>query len=249
MADRIHPDDPEAPPSTTASPSAPLVPPGHVKSDQPDHHHHDHHRAHTSTRARKKPRSCCCRVFCWTISIIIILIVAIAITAGILYLIFRPKLPDYSIDSLRVTELALNPDATLSASFTLNVTAENPNTKIGIYYLRGSRLSAWYEDTELCNGSLPAFYQGHENTTVMDVVMSGRHVNGTRILSRVQEREQASGSVPLSLRANVPVRIKWGSLKLMKMKFRVRCKFQVDALTANTALRITSSSCNFRLKL
>ncbi|CAM8951203.1 unnamed protein product [Rhodiola kirilowii] len=246
-AQRIHPDPEAPPPITSPSPTAPLVPRGHPKSDQPQEEHPQYHPRTSKTPRRK--RSCCCRVFCWIISIIIILIVAIAITVGVLYLVFRPKLPDYSIDGLRVSQLTLNNDMSLYAIFNVNITATNPNSKIGIYYLGGSHLSAWYENTKLCNGSLPNFYQGHRNTTVMDVVMTGHNANATQILTKLQEQEATTGNVPMSLRANVPLRIKMGKLKLMKMKFRVRCNFVVDSLTANTAIRITSSSCNFRFKL
>lgn len=204
---------------------------------------------HNRSKLPKKRRSCCCRCFCWTVSLLFLLVVIIAAAAGILYLVFRPKLPKYSVDGLRVTQLGLGADASLSAAFAVNVTARNPNSKIGIYYKGGSELSVWYGDSRLCAGTFPVFYQGHRNTTVLDVALTGKTENAAALLTSMQEQQQATGRVPLALRARVPVRIKLGKLKLMKMKFRVRCSLMVDKLSADNPITVQTSSCKFRFNL
>ncbi|KAE8728517.1 cactin-like isoform X1 [Hibiscus syriacus] len=256
MADqqRIHPvSDIESPPQ--ASPTAPLVPVGSTKSDhvnpvqqhQPDNSHGTAPVNHT--RTPKKRRSCWCRCLCWTLSIILLLIVIIGIIVGILFLVFRPKLPDYSIDGLEVTRFNLSSNSSLSAGFDVNITARNPNRRIGIYYEGGSRITVWYNETQLVQGSIPKFYQGHRNTTVLVVPMSGQIQNGTNLLASLQQQQLQTGNIPLLLRARQPVRVKLGSLKLPEMKFTVRCRLVVDALSANNAIRISRSSCRFRFRL
>jgi len=54
----------------------------------------------------KRRRSYCYRFMCWTLSILLILIIVIAITIVILYLVFRPKLPKYSVDQLHLVHKA-----------------------------------------------------------------------------------------------------------------------------------------------
>lgn len=248
MADqqKIHPvQDVEAPPET--APSAPLVPPGASKSDTGNP---VEQRPLNSHAAPKKRRSCCCRCMCWTLSLLLLLIVILGIIVGILFLVYRPKLPKYSIDGLRVTQSNLNStDSSLSAGFDVNITARNPNRRIGIYYDGGSHITVWYNETQLCEGALPKFYQGHRNTTVLLLPMTGQVQNGTVLLAALQQQQQMTGNIPLRVRARQTVRIKLGSLKLMKMKFRIRCRLVVDTLSANNAIRISSSSCSFRLRL
>jgi hypothetical protein len=251
---KIHPlhdvplHDVEAP---TQHPSAPLVPRNSSKSDDPQQHQPIPMPNHPirNSKPPKKRRSCCCKFFCWIFSILIILIIAIGITIGILFLAFRPKIPKYSVDELRVTQFDVSNNNSLSVTFNLTITARNPNKKIGIDYRGGSHISAWYNDTKLCEGSLPKFYQGHKNVTVLSIPLNGQTQNATGLRDSLQQQFQQVGSVPLNLKVKQPVRIKFGKLKIFKINFRVRCRIVVDNLNANNSIRIRSSSCKFRFKL
>ncbi|KAJ1386979.1 Late embryogenesis abundant protein [Sesbania bispinosa] len=258
MADhqKIHPvHDVESP----QQPSAPLVPRNMSKSDSGDPENVEHHPSIPPSQQNtlplmnpkppKKRRSCCCKFLCWIISILLILIVAIGITIGILFLVFRPKLPKYSVDELRVTQFDLSDNNSLSVTFNLTITARNPNKKIGIDYRGGSHISAWYNDTKLCQGSLPKFYQGHRNITVLSIPLTGQTQDATGLRNSLQQQLQVTGNVPLNLKVKQPVRIKLGKLKLFKINFRVRCRIVVDNLSANNSIRIRSSSCKFRFRL
>ncbi|KAF8407410.1 hypothetical protein HHK36_006541 [Tetracentron sinense] len=229
---RIHPVDVEAPP-----PTAPLVPPDSAKSDE-GHPIEQYPRfRRTIPVIHSKPprkRSCCCKCLCWIISLLLLLVIIVGAAAGILYLVFQPKLPKYSVDRLRITNFRLNVDMSLYAEFHVKITATNPNEKIGIYYEEGSHLSVWYANSRLCQGSLPKFYQGHRNTTVFDVALTGQTQDGSNLLTALQEQQQ-SGNIPLDLKVGVPVRIKLGKLKLKKVKFLGRFPnviIQVDTLNA-----------------
>ncbi|KAH0853835.1 hypothetical protein HID58_092823 [Brassica napus] len=240
---KIHPvSDPEAPPP--AHPTAPLVPRGSSRSE-----HGDPTKESVTqpplldTPPRKKRGSCCCRCVCYTLLVIFLLIVIVGAAVGILYLVFRPKLPDYNIDRLQLTRFTLNQDSSLSTAFNVTITAKNPNEKIGIYYEDGSRISVLYMQTRLSNGSLPKFYQGHENTTIIFVEMTGYTQNATSLMATLQEQQQLTGSIPLRIRVIQPVRIKLGKLKLMEVKFMVRCGVSVDSLAANNVISVRSRIC------
>lgn len=136
----------------------------------------------------------------------------------------------------------------LYARFTVKITADNPNKKIGIYYERGSHLSVWHKTTNLCQGTIPRFYQGHQNRTVLNVALTGQNQYGSTLLEALQE-EQQSGSIPLDLKIDVPVRIELGKLKLKKVRILGTCKLIVDSLSTNTLISIKASTCSFGLKL
>ncbi|CAI8586005.1 unnamed protein product [Vicia faba] len=255
---KIHPFhdvDLEAP--QQQQPSAPLVTRNMSKSDDVQHHQQQQPLPTQQPsipmnhypKPPKKRRSCCCRLFCWLFSILLILIIAIAIAIGVLFLAFRPKIPKYSVDELHVTQFDLSGNNSLSVTFNLSITARNPNKRIGIDYRGGSHISAWYADTKLCEGSLPKFYQGHKNVTVLSIPLSGETQNATGLRDSLQQQIQDEGSIPLNLKVKQPVRIKFGKLKIFKINFRVRCRIVVDNLNANNSIRIRSSSCKFRFKL
>ena len=181
---RIHPMEGEAPPPP---PTTPLVPPGSSKSEKRiPLHHPPQLRAMPAAYPTAHKRSCCCKCICWIITLLVLLLIILAASVGILYLVFKPKLPDYSVDTLRTSDLRLNFDMSLYAKFDVKITATNPNKKIGIYYEKGGKLSVWYTNTRLCEGSLPQFYQGHENKTVLNVSLSGQVQSGSTLMNALQ---------------------------------------------------------------
>lgn len=96
---------------------------------------------------------------------------------------------------------------------------------------------------------MPKFYQGHKNTTSLDLSLSGQTQNATGLINRVEQQVQDSGNVGLDLKVKQPVRIKLGKLKLFTVKFRVSCTLTVDNLSTNTDISIKNSSCKFRHRL
>jgi len=198
------------------------------------------------TSKRRKKYSCC-RCFCCTICFLIALVVAIAIACGVLYLVFQPKIPKYSVNSIKITNFSINPDLSTNCQFAVNVMARNPNKKIGIYYLDNSHLAVSYSGTELCRGALPVFYQGHKNTTLLDVALSGTGARLTSTLVSRLKKHQQKARVPLNLRAEVPVKIKLGKLKSMKIKVHVRWDMVVDRL--DTKAKVISENSKVSVKL
>lgn len=197
----------------------------------------------------KRSSSCTyCRCMCWALSILFLVLIITGATAAILYLVFRPKLPNYSVDNLKISNLRLNLDMSLYAKFDVKITADNPNKKIGIYYEQGGRLSVWYTNMRLCKGALPKFYQGHQNKTVLNVALTGQNQYGNILMNALQQQQQ-TGSIPLDLKVNAPVAIKLGTLKLRKVRILGQCLLVVDSLTANKFISITANKCRFRLKL
>ena len=201
-----------------------------------------------SSKHPPKKRISCCKCICCSITLLFLLIFTLVITGVILCLIFQPKLPKYSVDRLKISDLSLNFDMSLYAKFNVKITATNPNEKIGIYYEKGSRLSVWYSNTRLCQGTLPKFYQGHRNTTVLNVVLTGQTQYGNTLITALQEQQQ-TGRIPLDLKVDVPVNIELGRLKLRKVRILGTCLLIVDSLSANNLISIKASTCKFRLGL
>ncbi|KAM7266996.1 hypothetical protein ACFE04_009162 [Oxalis oulophora] len=209
-------------------------------------------RAIPLTQTRQTERRSCsfCKCICWTLSLLFLLLIMLAATVGILYHIFQPKVPNYSVDNFSITDLRLNFDMTLYAAFGVNITANNPNNKIGIYYKKGGKLSVWYNNTKLCNGPLPTFYQGHQNTTKLNVFLTGKTNSGTgsTLMSALMVQQQ-TGEIPLDLKVRAPVAIKLGNLKLREVWISGHCSLVVDSLNTNQKISIKASNCSFRLKL
>ncbi|KAL6883563.1 hypothetical protein ACP4OV_010977 [Aristida adscensionis] len=273
MADhqRIHPVDLES--GRHHRPTAPLVPGGSFRSDkgdpaaaqrqqqQPPRGAHGHQLPPPPSRVaprgpplppppRRHRRGCCCRLLCCLVVTAVVLAVLAAAAAGALYLALDPKLPRYSVDRLAVSAFQVDPTLTARARFDATVTAANPNSRIAISYERGSALGVWYESYQLARGALPAFHQGHRNTTVLGVALAGEVQLGSAVVAALRDAQQ-TGAVPLVFRADVPVRVELGGLvKLWKVTSRVRCDLVVDRLMdVSSPIKIKASNCKFSLKL
>ncbi|XP_002460968.2 NDR1/HIN1-like protein 6, partial [Sorghum bicolor] len=158
-------------------------------------------------------RGCCCRLLCCAVVTAVVLAVLAAAAVGALYLALDPKAPRYSVDRLSVSAFQVDPSTvTAQARFDVTVTAANPNSRIGIQYEPGSSLRVWYQSYRLERGALPAFYQGHRNTTVLPPALAGEVQLATAVVSGLQDA-QRTGAVPLVFRADVPVRVEVGSFK------------------------------------
>ncbi|XP_071696073.1 NDR1/HIN1-like protein 6 [Rutidosis leptorrhynchoides] len=231
-------------------PTEPLVSRGSSRSENghPTEPYQPHQRTIPLQYSKPpKRKNWCCRCICCTFCLLFTLVIIIGILAAIVYFGFDPKIPKYSVDGMTITQFNLNNDNSISAQFNVNITARNPNTKIGIYYEGGSKLTVIYMNTVLCEGSWPKFYQDQKNTTILNVPLTGQTQDATGLLNSLQA-QQTTGTVPLVLRAKVPVRIKLGKLKLPKWKPLVRCNVNVNTLSADNVIRIRDSSCSFRFK-
>ncbi|CAH8360769.1 unnamed protein product [Eruca vesicaria subsp. sativa] len=196
---------------------------------------------------RNKKRNLCCRFFCLGLSLLTFALIALAVAITVIYFVFHPKIPQYQVNRLQVSNLGINFDLSLSALFRVKITARNPNEKIGIYYEKGGRVQVWYTETMLCEGHIPKFYQGYRNVTRLHVDLTGRVQFGNAVMSALLQ-QQMTGRVPLDLKVDAPVSLKLGKLKLKKIRVFGSCKLVVDSLSTNKGVNIKASDCKFRLK-
>ncbi|OVA03887.1 Late embryogenesis abundant protein [Macleaya cordata] len=262
MTDRVHPrDSPPDHQSYTTKPSEnmsvpekPAPPVGtyvvQIPKDQiyrvppPENAHR-----YQKYARRKHRRNPCCCCLCWILGIIVLLILLTAVAAGVFYLVFRPKEPNYSVEnvSIKGINLTSSSDLTLSPEFDVTVRAENPNKKIGIYYEKGSSVVVSHSNIDLCSGVLPAFYQPTSNVTVFETALKGSGIKLTTTVYNELQEQQKKGKIPLGLDLKVPVKIKVGSVKTWTITAKVHCVITVNKLAMDS--KIVSKDCGVGLKL
>ncbi|KAL3530174.1 hypothetical protein ACH5RR_009496 [Cinchona calisaya] len=197
--------------------------------------------------SRKPRRSFCRRCCCFTICLLLFLIVAAAIAAGVLYLVFLPKAPKYTVLEVAIRSMNLTSSSAMSPEFDIGIRAQNPNKKIGIYYQSGSEVEVYYDDVNLANGALPAFYQPSNNVTVFQMALKGSDVVLSNSVRLAMGNTLKQGNVPFSINIKAPVKLKVGSVKTWKITVKVKCDVTVDALTEKS--RIVSKDCDYDVKL
>lgn len=184
-------------------------------------------------------RSCCkCMCCCCTF----FFFVAFSFCAIFFYLFvfFQPKVPSYTVQNLKISQFQVGDDFSLSAEFTVTVRAENPNSKISIIYGEKSSVSVKYMDSVLCSGKIPAFQQGSQNITVMEVVLRGKSEFGSGLQEALMDSRK-KGRIPLEIFVKVPVSLELGSYQTAEVKVLVDCNLVVNSLSPREKIKILSS--------
>ncbi|XP_024978624.1 NDR1/HIN1-like protein 13 [Cynara cardunculus var. scolymus] len=260
MADRVHPaahlDHSNTPPATVKQPVSddkPLLPQGtyviQIPKDQIYRIPPPENARRIEKLANQKPRrSCCCRCFCWTIATAFILLILLAISAAIFYLVFRPESLKYSIDNISVGGINLTSSTPVSPRLAVHIKSENPNNKLDVYYIgKGSSVDVYYADVNLCNGELPTFKQPANNVTVIQTALKGSNITFARDVHSRLVRQEKQRNVPLKLKVKAPVKIKIGAVKTWEITLTVKCDVAVDWFTQKS--KIVSKNCDYRVKL
>ncbi|KAL5719370.1 hypothetical protein ACHQM5_012159 [Ranunculus cassubicifolius] len=199
---------------------------------------------------RKRSRCCCC-CLCMLITLITLIVLS-AIFAGVIYFVYNPKAPKYTIDNISIQGFNLSsPSSTYSPKMDVTVRAQNPNGKIGIYYVKGSSVSVSHSNVgDLCTGVLPVFYQPTKNTTVFNTTLNdeaGSMMLSTENYQTIRD-EQRKKQIPLRVNMKVPVKIKFGSIKTWKITVKVHCSITVDSLAKNASILSDRTKCSVKVK-
>ncbi|KAK9279167.1 hypothetical protein L1049_012844 [Liquidambar formosana] len=126
----------------------------------------------------KKKRRSCCRIFCCSLCILtFILLLILAVSIGIFYIWFDPKLPVFHLQSFKVERfnVSVTSDGTFLDSRTVvRVEVKNPNSKLTVYY-GGTRVKVTVgeDDTELGNSEFEGVHSGEEEHDEFEVHDSG----------------------------------------------------------------------------
>lgn len=196
------------------------------------------YRPQPHNRRRQHSRSCCCSCCIWLTFFLLLLILLVAIAGAIVYVLYRPHRPTFSVTSLKVSHLNVTSSSTINSKFDLNITAKNPNKKLDYIYdtITVSLLS---NDIDIGDSTIPAFVQGRKDTTLLkaDITNTGKTLDSGSVSTLKTELKSKSG-IPLKIEFDTKVKAKMGGLKTPKVGIRVTC----DGITATVPTGKTAAT-------
>ncbi|KAJ6303884.1 hypothetical protein OIU77_017711 [Salix suchowensis] len=186
---------------------------------------------------------CCCLVT-FLLKVIFTVLALVGLFLLIVWLIFRPiNKVKFHVTDVALTEFN-HTNNILRYNLTFNVNIRNPNKKIGIYYDR-IEAKAFYEDQRFGYQSLTPFYQGHKNTTVLNVVFKGEQPVTLQGQELTQfNSEKASGLYSITLELSLRVRFKLGKVKTTRFKPKIECDDLKISLNGLSAAAGSSGKCD-----
>ncbi|KAI3521407.1 hypothetical protein L1887_10871 [Cichorium endivia] len=197
---------------------------------------------------RRSRRGCCCCCCLWITFVILMLMVIAAIAGGVVYVLYRPHRPAFTVSSLHVSQLNLTSSNKLTSKFNFTIAARNPNKKIVFYYDPVS-VSFNSKDVDVGDGLIPAFTMGKKNTTMLRTTVSttGQTVDDNAALKSDLKNKK---SLPLKIQLDTKVKAMIGSFKTKKVPIRVTCEgIKAAAPTGKTATTATTSDAKCKVDL
>lgn len=237
MTDRVFP---SKPPATTnggaaTNPTFPATKAQQFTATRPAYRPTPYH--------NRRRRSFCCTCCLWTTLLIIILITLAAIFGAIVYVIYRPHRPSFSVSSLHLSQFNLTSSSHLTSKFNLTIKARNPNKKI-TYYYNPIAIKITSNGVNVGSGTVPAFTQGTKNTTTLKSTVSAKSQSVDANSLNLKSKK----SLILNIQMDTKLKVKIAGTKTKKIRIRVKCngikanlpaeKTETVASTANVKCKV-----------
>ncbi|XP_072960170.1 NDR1/HIN1-like protein 13 [Typha angustifolia] len=240
MADRVHVSKPQTLNGAGGPPAFPAA-----KSQL---YQRPAYRPQPSKSRRRSGRSCCCSCFLWIVLILVALILIAAIAGGVIYVLYHPHRPTFSVSSARLSALNVSSSGLVTSALDLTVTARNPNKKVVFLYdpISVSAASA-SSGAGLGDGSFPGFVHDAKNTTVLKTTVS---TSGETVDPSAVSGLRKSGNVAMVIDLETKAGVKMGKLKSKKIGITVHCEgIQVTAPKGKKAAAAATPDAPCKVKL
>ncbi|GAA0143997.1 hypothetical protein LIER_04555 [Lithospermum erythrorhizon] len=166
------------------------------------------------------------------------IIIATVIITGtiifIIWLVLRPKLPQFRVESFSVTAPFNLTSNRLTTSWDVALTVRNPNGKITLYY-DDVQAAVFYRGHSLADTYLAPFVQGKKSESALKAsfAAASTFVDGRDVDGMNEERGKGGGSVGFNVRIIADVRFKAGIWRARRRLLKVYCGNLVVSVVGN----------------
>ncbi|KAI3746758.1 hypothetical protein L6452_09197 [Arctium lappa] len=164
------------------------------------------------------------------------IVIACVIITGtivfIMWLILRPQVPQFRVDTLTLSNFNLSSNSLISGNWDARLTVRNPNSKIVLYYDH-IEAAVFYKSESISETTVPPFVQGKKNETAVRATFASlsAYVDDRNGISN----ERARGTVNFNLRMVARVRFKAGAWWARRRILKIYCPSLSVGVSANTS--------------
>ncbi|KAL3828612.1 hypothetical protein ACJIZ3_017414 [Penstemon smallii] len=215
------------PPSATAYPYVATAPPPHnaYYNNQNNPYYQPNYPDADSVRRA----NCLRRIF----AVVIGLVVIFGTITFIVWLVLRPELPEFRVDSFSLSNFTLGNNSLISFTSEIRLTARNPNKKMTLAY---DQIDAvlFYRSYSLSETMLPPFSQDTKNETSLtaNLAAAGSFVE-RRVVDGINGERNGNGNVNFNLRMISRVRFEAKAWRTRRRFVKVYCGDLVVTIPSN----------------
>ncbi|ERN16147.1 hypothetical protein AMTR_s00030p00215650 [Amborella trichopoda] len=184
-----------------------------------------------------------CCILTTLFKLVIAIVVVLGIASLVVWLVLRPNEVKFYAENASLTQFNLSGTNNLQYNLQLDISIRNPNKKIGIYYDKVDAM-AYYEGERFGWDSLPVFYQGHKNTTVLQPKFTGQQLLLLNNYEVTQFRQSTSeGFFYIDVKLYLRIRFKVGKLKTKRFSPEIECDLRIP-FGSNSTTGFTRKRCD-----
>ncbi|KAG6513489.1 NDR1/HIN1-like protein 3 [Zingiber officinale] len=200
-------------------------------------------RHHSFRSVGRSSRCCCGCLLCNLFMFLLSLLVALGVVVLVLCLVFRPYQPTARVDTASLVRFDLDGSSTLRYNLSLGLTVRNPNRRLSFYYDR-LEARAEYDENRFGFSSLPTFYQGHKNTTVIGSILfdGTQRLLGDSDVGETYLRETSEGFYNIDVKVRGKMRVKAWIFKLRYNRPHIDCTLKLPV--PGTGGKFESTDCD-----
>lgn len=245
-----------APVTATAGGGGNPTNPAYTKANLYNPNTHPSRRPPQYNRRRRHGRSLCCCCCFWTILAILILALIATTVGAVLYLLYNPHRPVFSITSLRIAKLNLtaSPDSNshLTTLFNLTLMAKNPNNHV-VYFFDPFTITAFSGNSvQIGNGSIPAFTADKNNQTSFRAILTDSQDLDTESVTSLRSDLKKKRGFPITIEMDTMVKLNMEWMKSKKIGIRVICegiKGTVPTGKSPSVASVADSACKVDIRI
>ncbi|KAL2506962.1 Late embryogenesis abundant (LEA) hydroxyproline-rich glycoprotein family [Forsythia ovata] len=213
------------PPSGTAYPyTAPPPTAYYINQNNPYNQQSYHPDPYSARRA-----TCLRRIFAFVIGLIIIF----GTITFIVWLVLRPQVPEFRVDSFSVSNFTVGNNSLVSFTSEVSLTARNPNKKMRLDYDHIEAV-VFYKSESLADTTIPPFSQDTKSETSIkaNFAAAGSYVDN-RVVGGINGDRSKNGNVEFNLRMLSRVKFEAKAWRMRRRFLKVFCGDLVVGIPSN----------------
>ncbi|KAF3953972.1 hypothetical protein CMV_020626 [Castanea mollissima] len=152
----------------------------------------------------------------------IVVFITMGVIIFILWLVLRPRLPEFRVDSLSITNFSTS-DTSVSGNWNARLSVYNPNKKLSIYYdAVDSAVS--YRTEIVAETRIPPFKQSKRNQTFVDASFAAKDAYVDRRALGDINADRTRGTLYFSVRLLARAEFKTGGWRARNKIVKVLCQ-------------------------
>lgn len=213
------------PPSGTAYPyaAAAAPPPNAYYYNNPYQNQNYNYEADSVRRA-----TCLRRIFAFMIGLVVIF----GTITFIVWLVLRPQLPEFRVDSFSMNNFTLGNDSLISFTSEIKLTARNPNKKMKLAYDH-IETAIYYKSFSLSDTTVAPFYQDTKNETSLTAKFAAAGSFMDKTVVDGINYERGKNGVNFNLRMVSRVRFEAKAWRTRRRFLKVFCGDLIVGLPSN----------------